>query len=160
MGKLQTSKSTVPRNAILMTCVITCLLSLINLGSSVAFNAIISLQLMALMATYTISIGCVLWQRTIGGGASLPYARWSLGRYGIPVNAIAFVYSAQIFFWTGWPGAKDPTVETFNWSIVMFGAVFIISMVYYIVYGRKGFSGPVVLVRPSAAGQARGGGSF
>jgi choline transport protein len=102
---------------------------------------------MALMATYSISIGCVLYQRTIGGSQHLPVARWSLGRWGTPVNAIAFVYSNFILFWTGWPGAKDPTVETFNWSVVMFGGIGIISFVYYFVSGRKNYTGPVALVR-------------
>jgi amino acid transporter len=123
------------------------LLALINIGSSVAFNAIISLQLMALMATYTVSIGCVLYQRTLGGDKHLPPARWSLGRWGTPINAIAFVYSIFIFFWTGWPGAKDPTAQTFNWSIVMFGGVAIISFGYYVVSARHKYKGPVTLVR-------------
>jgi amino acid transporter len=147
---LQGKTSTVPRNAILLTCIISCLLSLINIGSSVAFNAIISLQLMALMATYTISIGCVLYQRTLGGGAQLPYARWSLGRWGTPINAIAFVYSAQVLFWTGWPGQGMPllTLQNMNWSSVMFFGVMTISMVYYFIFGRTSYKGPVVLVRP------------
>jgi amino acid transporter len=135
---------------VIVTCVFSCLLSLINLGSAVAFNAIISLQLMALMSTYSISIGCVLYQRTIGGGAQLPHARWSLGKLGVPINAIAFVYSVYILFWTGWPGAKDVTAETFNWSSVMFAGVFIIALVFYAFTGRHSFKGPVVLVRHEA----------
>jgi choline transport protein len=141
----KTRTTTVPQNAIMLTCVVTCLLALINLGSTVAFNAIISLQLMALMATYSLSIGCVLYHRVIGN--SLPLARWSLGRWGTPINAIAFVYSVFILFWTGWPGAKDVTAETFNWSSVMFVGIFIISLVFYAIYGRHQYQGPVLLVR-------------
>jgi len=143
------SSRAVPRNAILVTCAITCLLALINIGSTVAFNAIISLQLMALMATYTVSIGCVLYQRTIGGGVQLPHARWSLGRFGATINAIAFVYCIQVFFWTGWPGNGRPdlTVKTMNWSSVMFVGVTIIALVYYFVHGRNVYKGPVLLVR-------------
>lgn len=81
----------------LLTCTITCLLSLINLGSTVAFNAIISLQLMALMATYSISIGCIWYQRTINKSEHLPVARWSLGRWGPWINGIGWVYSVYIF---------------------------------------------------------------
>jgi choline transport protein len=109
------------------------------------------------MATYSISIGCVLWQRTVNGGAHLPYARWSLGALGTPINGIAFVYSVYVFFWTGWPGAKDPTLQTFNWSSVMFGGVLLISMVYYIIWGRTHYKGPVVLVRSGTGVPSRGG---
>jgi choline transport protein len=147
-------RTAVPRNAIIFTCLVTCLLALINIGSSVAFNAIISLQLMALMATYTISIGCVLYQRTLGGGVQLPYARWSLGRFGAFVNSFAFIYSIQVLFWTGWPGQGSPllTPQNMNWSSVMFVGVSVISLVYYFVpyfvHGCMEYRGPVVLVRP------------
>lgn len=146
----QTKTSTAPRNAVLTTCTITCLLALINIGSTVAFNAIISLQLMALMATYSISIGCVLYQRTMGASKRLPIARWSLGKWGVPINTIAFIYSTFIFFWTPWPGANNPTLETFNWSVVMFGAIAIISGIYYLFHGRRHYTGPVALVRETS----------
>ncbi|KAJ9642987.1 hypothetical protein H2199_004509 [Coniosporium tulheliwenetii] len=81
----------------ILTCVTTMLLSLINIGSTVAFNAIISLQLIALMSTYSISIGCVLYQRTWGGN-NLPPAQWSLGSAGKYINGVAFVYTVYLLF--------------------------------------------------------------
>jgi amino acid transporter len=134
-------------NAVLFTCAITCLLSLINLGSTIAFEAIISLQLMALMATYSISIGCVWYQRTLGGGRHLPNAAWSLGRYGSWVNGVAWVYTVYVFFWCTWPPQKAPPLETVNWAPVMFGGVFAASLVYYWLWGRQVYNGPVSLVR-------------
>ncbi|KAH9909533.1 GABA permease-like protein [Xylariomycetidae sp. FL2044] len=126
--------ATVPLNAVIVTCVISALLSLINIGSTVAINAIISLQLMALMATYTISIGCVLYQRTLGGGKQLPSSR------------CCFCHSVFLLVWTPWPGTADPATTTFNWSIVMFAAVLIMSVVYFLLGGRK-YQGPVALVK-------------
>lgn len=143
----QVQRETVPQNAVILTCIITVLLSLINLGSSVAFNAIISLQLLSLMCTYCISIGCVFYQRLIGGGQSLPPAQWSLGRAGIWINGIGFFYSFFILFWAGWPGSKEFNTMTFNWAPVMFAGVFVFSLVYYVVYGKKSYKGPVVLVK-------------
>jgi choline transport protein len=143
----QVERETVPQNAVIFTCVITMLLSLINLGSSVAFNAIISLQLLSLMSTYCISIGCVFYQR-LKGGHSLPNAQWTLGRAGVWVNGIGFFYCLFILFWCGWPGAKEVTATNFNWSSVMFAGVFLFALGYYAVRGRKNYDGPVVLVRP------------
>lgn len=51
----------------------TCCMSLINLGSKVAFGAMLSLATVALMATYLMSIGCVLLKRL--RGEDLPSAR-------------------------------------------------------------------------------------
>lgn len=138
-----------PRNAVILTCSISVLLSLINLGSSVAFNAIISLQLLSLMSTYCLSIGCVFYQRLIGGSQSLPPAQWSLGHFGIFINGFGTFYSFFILFWAGWPASREFNPMTFNWAPVMFVGVFLFSLVYYVTYGRKSYKGPVVLVKQS-----------
>lgn len=138
-------KRQMPSNSVAFTCIITFLLSLINLGSSTAFNAIISLNLVSLMITYTISIGCVLYRR-VYNPELLPTARWSLGRMGVPINLAAFLYSTFVFFWCFWPSDQETTVEWFNWAVVMFVGVTIVSMVDYWVRARKIYTGPVVLV--------------
>lgn len=82
-------------NSVLVTSLFTCLVSLINIGSTVAFNAVLSLGVVAVMATYMISIACVLlkrWRRE-----PLPAARWSLGRAGLPVNVIGVSYAFYAF---------------------------------------------------------------
>lgn len=73
-------------------------MSLINLGSKKAFEAMISLATVALMATYIISIGCVLLKRL--RGETLPSARWSLGRSGLGVNVVAIVYTSWSVSWS------------------------------------------------------------
>ena len=139
-------KSKIPLNSVILTCIITFLLSLINIGSTVAFNAIISLQLISLMATYATSIACVLWRR-MKGEHNLPPAQWSLGGSGKFVNAFALVYSIYLMFWIGWPPVQAVTPVDFNWAAPMFGAIFIFSLVFYYTNGRKVYKGPVTLVQ-------------
>jgi choline transport protein len=138
-------KRMVPTNAIIMTCVITALLSLINIGSDVAFNAIVSLNLVTLMLSYCVSIGCVLFRRLFHPHL-LPHCRWSLGRWGLPVNIGGLLYSLLTFFWSFWPASTPVDLLIFNWAVVMFVGVAAISVVDYWVRGRKIFTGPVVLV--------------
>jgi amino acid transporter len=128
-----------------MTCTITVLLSLINIGSDVAFNAIVSLNLVSLMLSYSISICCVLIRRLLHP-QRLPHCRWSLGRWGLPVNVGGLVYSFVTFFWSFWPASTPVDLQSFNWAVVMFVGVAAISVVDYWVRGRKIFTGPVVLV--------------
>jgi len=135
----------IPANAVTFTCVLSCLLALINIGSYTAFNAIISLQVCALMFSYSISISCVLYRR-IYHPELLPKARWSLGRWGIPINAFGICYSIFAFFWSCWPNTTPVDAETFNWSIVLFGGVAIICAFMYYVQGRKIYTGPVATV--------------
>lgn len=94
----------VPVNATMLTLACTVLLSMINLGSNAAFNAILSLQLSSLMASYAIAISCMVL-RKIRDPLSIPKARWSLGRFGLPINIVAMLYSVFASFWTFWPNA-------------------------------------------------------
>jgi choline transport protein len=138
-------KRHVPANAIWLSLTISCLLNLIILGSTAAFNALISLQVVALMATYIISICCVLWRR-IKHPETLPACRWSLGKAGVAVNVIAIVYALFAFFWCFWPQATPVALDTVNWAPVMFSGIMVIAMVLYFVRGRKVYQGPVVTV--------------
>lgn len=131
----------IPANSIVFTSIYTILLSPINIGSTVAFNAILSLSSSALMATYLISISCIAYKRL--SSQPLPPARWSLGRYGLCINLIALVYAIWAFFWSFWPNSYQPTAQTFNWACVLFGGVAMISIVVYIVWGREVYEGPV-----------------
>lgn len=138
-------KLEVPVNAVSVTCIITILLSLINIGSDAAFNAIISLNVVSLMITYMASIGCVLYRR-ICHPELLPECRWSLGGWGVSVNALALLYASFTFFWCFWPQNTPTNAQDFNWSVLMFGVVFIICIVDWFLRARKIYTGPVVLV--------------
>lgn len=136
----------IPANAILFSCFVSVLLSLINIGSTAAFEAIISLNVAALMSSYIISISCVLYRRMYEPHL-LPPARWSLGSRGGPiVNAIGLSYAVFAVFWSFWPGGRYVDAESFNWSVVIFTGVTIISLVMYFVQGRKIYTGPVTSV--------------
>ncbi|KAL5379176.1 hypothetical protein DPSP01_008625 [Paraphaeosphaeria sporulosa] len=144
LGKVH-PKLHVPVNAITFTSIFTVLLSLINVGSNAAFNAIISLNVVSLMITYMFSIGAVLYRR-IYHPELLPRCRWSLGRFGVLVNSVGLLYATHAFFWCFWPNATPFALEDFNWSVVMFVAVAVLCLVDYAIRGRKVYKGPVVLV--------------
>lgn len=91
-------KLMIPVNAVILSAVFTIVLSLINIGSSAAFNAIISLGAVAQMGTYAISITCVLYRR-LTAPHLLPKARWSLGRWGVLVNLLGLLFAWEAFFW-------------------------------------------------------------
>ena len=135
----------IPLNAVCVSFIIACLLSLINLGSAVAFNAIVSLTVGAILSSYIISISCVAL-RKIRKDQPLPHARWSLGRAGLPCNIIAVVFLLVIYVFAFFPLATPVTMSGMNWSVLIYGAVIVFSMVYFWVYGRHAYEGPVVLV--------------
>jgi amino acid transporter len=145
MAKVDETRK-LPVNSIIITCVISALLALINIGSETAFDAIVSLNVAALMFSYSISMSCLIW-RKLFHPETLPVARWSLGRYGIAINIIGWLYVLFALFWSFWPQTTPTTVDTFNWSVVIFGGVFSLSLAMYFVKGRYEYDGPVVDVK-------------
>jgi amino acid transporter len=135
-----------PQNALVVVIVFVILIALIVLGSSVAFQAIISLGTLALAFTYELSILCLVWRRL--RGAPLPIYAWSLGRAGLPVNLAGSVYGFYLMFFAVIPPEYPVTAANFNWSPVTFIAVMGFATVYYGVVARKVYKGPVVVCQP------------
>lgn len=120
------------------------MLCLIQLGSTVAFNIIISLNLIAFLGTYMISIGCLLLKRF--RHEPLPPARFSLGRWGLPVNVFAFCYSLLTLVFSCFPVSVPVDTSTANWGPAIWGGVLGIALVSYLVQGKRDYKGPVVFV--------------
>ena len=131
-------------NAVYVSSFLSICLLLINLGSTFAFNIIISLNLVAFLATYMISIGCVLLKRI--RGEALPPARWSLGRFGLPINAFAVCYSAFALVMSCFPISVPVNTTNANWAPAIFAGVLLLALISYMLHGRKTFEGPVVYV--------------
>jgi amino acid transporter len=136
---------TVPLNALCVSLVIVSLLSLINIGSSVAFNAIMSLGTAALLSSYIISISCVRLRRW--RGQPLPPARWSMGKFTPICDTISIIVLLVIWVFCFFPLTKEVTPSNMNWAVVIYGAVILGSMGYYMLRGHKSYKGPVTRVK-------------
>ncbi|SMR64282.1 unnamed protein product [Zymoseptoria tritici ST99CH_3D1] len=137
-------KRKIPTNAIYVSSFASVVLVLINLGSPLAFNIIISVAILGVQSTYLISIGCVLLKRL--NGEPLPPARWSLGRYGIVINAYAFLYSAFAIVICCFPTTLPVTMENMNWAPVVWVGVLVGSYVFYVFWGKRFCTAPVQFV--------------
>ena len=103
-----------------------------------------SLTVGAILSSYLISISCVALRRI--RHQPLPHARWSLGRSGLACNILSLLFLLVVYIFAFFPLATPVTLQSMNWSILLYGAVIIFSAVYYLVYGRHAYEGPVVLV--------------
>ncbi len=116
-------------------------IALVNLGSSVALNAIASLTISSLLSSYILSIGCFLSKRL--RREPLPPARFSLGRWGMAINIIALMFLISFFVFCFFPTARPVTPQTMNWNIAMFGGITLFATGYYLVVGHKQYRPPV-----------------
>ncbi|KAK6824944.1 amino acid transporter [Apiospora arundinis] len=135
----------VPLNAILFTGVVSSMMSVINVGSTIAYNQLTSMGIAALLSSYLVSTSCMALRR-IRGQPLLP-AHFTLGRAGLPINLVALAFLTLAFIMSFFPPVADPPLDKMNWAIVVYGAVFLASMAYYIPVGRHYYKGPVAYVR-------------
>ncbi|OQD68868.1 hypothetical protein PENDEC_c030G04593 [Penicillium decumbens] len=138
-------RTQIPIISVLVSTIITVLLSLINIGSTAAFNAVASVMIAALFATYILSIGAFIRARLQPGG--IPPSRFSLGKLGLPINVFSVAYLCFAIIFTFFPTANNPTPVNMNWSILVFGVVVIFAIIQYLIHGRRIYQSPVSQVR-------------
>ncbi|KAM6506452.1 hypothetical protein FSOLCH5_013433 [Fusarium solani] len=154
-------RTTVPVWAVAVTTTISVLLSLINLGSPIAFMNVTSLSISCLYASYLLAAILLLYRRTTKGfalpatsdlpalanttGAELVWGPFHLpGAFGIANNVFTICYLAVVGFFSFWPPVLNPTPDMMNHSVLVTGSVAIFSVVYYFVQARRDYNGPVV----------------
>ncbi|BCS19099.1 putative GABA permease [Aspergillus puulaauensis] len=157
-----------PTYSILLTMTVCCLLGLINIGSSVALNAVVSMAVSGLYLSYLTVGSLLLYRRYTGAisayhkgenGASgvevvnVPGAKLVWGPFHVPgiwgdaINTYAVVYMVIVVFFSFWPSQMDVDKATMNFSIVGTGGTIILALLYYGLRARKVYEGPVMEVQ-------------
>jgi amino acid transporter len=116
------------------------LLSLINIGSTAALNAILALDLTALLTSYILSIGCLLLKRL--RGEPIPHREWSLGKAGMAINIAALCWLFPVLVFTLFPSTVPVTPDGMNWGCLLFGFMVLFASGYYVIEGRHVYVSP------------------
>jgi choline transport protein len=137
------------------------LLALIILGSSVAFNDVVSLTVSSLFVSYLTGNSLLLYRRVTGSidpydpnsealtnvanTERLSWGRWKIPEpFGTIINAFGCAFMLVILFFSFWPTMVDPQAQFMNFSSLMIGSVVIFSVLYYLFWARKVYTGPVI----------------
>ena len=146
-------RTALPIRSILITTIISLLLSLIILGSTTAFNDLVSLSVSSLQSSYLVAIGLLLYRRLTGGihprksatDDVVSWGPWHMhGIWGIAVNTWACLYLIIMVFFSFWPTERAVTASTMNYAVLITGAIVIISLTYYQVWAKRVYTGPVI----------------
>lgn len=124
--------------------VINLLLSLIEIGSTVAFNAFLSLAIAGFYSSFLISASVMLLYRLRTPQSMIPWGPFRMGRAGTPMTLFSIAYSAQGMFFSFWPPDSKVTPVSMNWSVVVYVGVIGISLIFWLTHGRKVYKGPLV----------------
>jgi choline transport protein len=129
-----------PLNALALVGVVSFLLSIIYVISTTAFNAIISLQAMALSVSYIPPI-FFLALRRIRRDAPQP-GPFDCGRFGLVINLFALVYLVFIIIWMPFPQVLPVTKDNMNYAGPLLGAVIVGALIDWVIGGHKRFQVP------------------
>lgn len=112
-----------------------------------AFNNLVSLTNGTLMVSYTVCIGCFVWRR-LSGQPMLP-SKFNMGRLGLAINLVSLAFLAVVFVMAFFPPQPSPalTPQNMNWSSLVFSTIAIWGVVFYYVWARHRYVGPVEYVR-------------
>ncbi|KAH7175229.1 amino acid/polyamine transporter I [Dactylonectria macrodidyma] len=156
------SRTHIPVWALAITTIVSCLIGLINIGSTVVFYAIISLSVSSLYSSYLIAACLLLYRRcgkgykmpdptalpaladtNAGEGQSLVWGPWHIpGILGIINNGFGCLFIIFVWFFSFWPPATPVTPSTVNYAPLMTGGVVVISIIYYLLWAKKEYKGP------------------
>jgi amino acid transporter len=120
------------------------LVALIIIGSTTAFNIILSVSATGLFTSYLTVILTVIAKRL--RKEKFPASKFSLGRWGLPVNIIAVCFLLVAYLFLFFPGAPNPDAANMNWAILVYGVVICFAFGYYYFRGRHEYDGPVEYV--------------
>lgn len=132
-------KLKVPVWSLVLVTIVQMLLGLINLGSSQAFTAFVSVGVIALAVSYAIPIAIsLLWNKR----REVNQAKWNCGPViGPIVNVVALVWIAFEVVLFSMPTTLPTNAVFMNYASVVWVGFMAISAAWYFIYARKGTRG-------------------
>lgn len=91
---------------------------------------------------FIISAAVMLHKRITTPATDIFWGPFKLGRAGIPITVAALVYSVIGWLFSFWPGGVPVSVETFNWSLVVYVGTVFLAMAWWLVRARHFYTGP------------------
>lgn len=122
-------------------CVVIALLCLINVVSSTALGAIISIGTAAIIISYTIPIILLIRKRLYR--QPIPFGPWTLGSWGLAVNMYGAGFGIFISVFALFPTTIPVTADNMNYAGPVIVLLVIIAGIDWLVRGKYAFKGPL-----------------
>lgn len=140
-------KLKMPLNALILIGTCLCLLAVINIGSSTAFNAFISLPALGLYISYFWPI-LFFFIRRFSPSHTIPWGPFRLGVWGPFVNLGAMCYIIFTLIWMPFPSFLPVDRLSMNYAGPIVGAIILGALLDWCISGRKRFQVPIARHRP------------
>ncbi|KAJ5792528.1 amino acid permease [Penicillium pulvis] len=137
----------IPLRALLLVASCIFALSFIQIGSTAAFNAILSLSTLGLYISYLIPLILLVLKR-FTAPQDIPRGTFSLGKFGLPINLLAILFATYFSIFLPFPATVPVTAENMNYAGPVLGFVMLFACGDWVVRGRHKWQGPAM--RPYA----------
>lgn len=141
-------KLKMPLNTLILIGACLCILALINVASSAAFNAFISLPALALYISYLFPILFLFIRRmSTKHPTPIPWGPFHLGKWGPIVNIGAILYIVFMLIWMPFPSVLPVNGSNMNYAGPIVGTIILGALGDWCISGRKRFQVPIARYR-------------
>ncbi|PWY73880.1 GABA permease gaba [Aspergillus sclerotioniger CBS 115572] len=131
-----------PWNAMVLTVAMVTIFGLIYLGTSAAFDAIVSACVVGLNTSYAMPIALLV----VRGRQILPQGQFRLGRWGYAINVIALVFLVVTNVLLLFPAQAHTTGSSMNYAIAAIAVVYLFAGIYWYLYAHKHYIAPHIVI--------------
>ena len=108
------------------------------------FDAFISLIVAGYYSSFILAACVILHKRLTTPDNEISWGPFKLGRAGPAINVASILYSTLVGFFSMWPTEARPDAVSMNYCVLVFGGTLLFSMIFWLLYGRKHYTGPVM----------------
>ncbi|KHJ36374.1 putative amino acid permease [Erysiphe necator] len=126
-----------PINAVWITVFLCILVNLIGLGSPIAIVGVFNVCIIFIDMSYCIPISCKLYYGKFQPGP------WHMGKIGWWVNVWALIWTFFVSTIFLMPTMRPVSAQNMNYAIAYLAFILAFAWVFWIVSGRKYYSGPI-----------------
>jgi len=137
------SERKIPVRMCVLLTVLQALLGLLYVGNTTAFNAVLSMAILGIYASYVLPIAyMLLYGRTRSSHRVVRFGPFTLGRWGPAINIIALLWGTLAMLFSMFPSYQPVTPANMNYSSVVMGGWVVLGAIYYVVFQRSSYEGP------------------
>jgi len=134
---LKLSSRGIPYRIVILVVLFAWILTLPNLRSPVAFNALLSINTIGLYISYGIPIALRVYK-----GSNFKPSLFTLGKFSVPIGVFSVFWVALITIVFVLPIQSPVGAKSMNYAVLLVGAVFFGALLAWILGVRKTFKGP------------------
>jgi len=129
-------KTGLPVNANVMSCFWCAVIGCIYMGSTTAYNAMVTGCITFLLLSYSIPIGCLLYS----GRSNLKHGPFWLGKLGLVANIITLCWTLFCLVFFCFPFTMPVTPGDMNYAAAVLGGFTIYALIYWFLRAHRLFA--------------------